>query len=302
MQDSWYELTLEVPAEQVDLVSCLLTEAGAAGVITADRPLDTFVPPDPDQPETGPQTLRAYFPGQALSALQHNLEQTFAQAASWLPMERVHLLGWRTIGAQDWAEGWKQHFQPFTVGPLLIRPTWDPTPPNPEQVLLRIDPGMAFGTGSHATTRLCLEAVVAAATAGGIRSVLDVGTGSGILAIAAALLGAERVVGCDIDPDACRVAVENAELNKVGARMTVVDTPLEQIAGRFDLVLANILAEENIRLANELTGHLADHGSLVLSGILQERIGAVREAFDRRFSRPPEIRLQDEWACLTYRR
>jgi len=301
MQDSWHELTLEVPAEQVDLVSCLLTDAGAAGVITADRPLDTFIPPDPDQPDSGPQTLRAYFPAQDLPALQRNLAQTFDQN-TWLPREQIHLLGWQTIGAQDWAEGWKQHFPPFSVGPLLIRPTWDPTPPQAAQVLLQIDPGMAFGTGSHATTRLCLEAVVAALTAGGVRSALDVGTGSGILAIAAALLGAERVIGLDIDPESCRVATENVTLNRVNDRVTVADTPLHRITGHFDLVLANILAEENIRLATELTARLTDHGSLVLSGILQEKVDTVRKTFDRRFSLPPEIRLQDDWACLTYRR
>ncbi|GAB4178385.1 MAG: 50S ribosomal protein L11 methyltransferase [Geothermobacteraceae bacterium] len=297
MNSDWIEIRLTVPAEQIETVSALLFALGAGGVVTAERPLDTFVPPDPDEPETGASVLKAYF--------QHREEKELTTeigamlAGGWL--DPVPDIESRPVGAQDWAEGWKQHFRPFTIGRLLVRPTWDPTEPDPEQTLLTIDPGMAFGTGSHGTTRLCLQAV-AELVPEQADSVLDVGTGSGILAVAAALLGAERVIGCDIDAQACATAKENAQLNGVGDRVVITDEPLSEIPGRFDLVIANILAEENIRLAGQLIDHLRPGGHLVLSGILGEKVDLVRDTFDGHMGASPQVHYQDEWASLVYRR
>ncbi len=297
MNSDWIEIRLTVPAEQVDLVSGLLFTLGAGGVVTAERPLDTFVPPDPDEPETGPQTLKAYFQQREKEELISEIRQMLA--GGWL--DPVPDLECRQVGAQDWAEGWKQHFQPFVIGKLLIRPSWDQTQPGAGQTVLTIDPGMAFGTGSHATTRLCLQAV-AELVPDHAQSVLDVGTGSGILAVAAALLGATKVIGCDIDPQSCTTAKENAEVNGVGDRVTITGESLETLPGRFDLVIANILAEENIRLAEPLTNHLQPGGYLVLSGILTEKTDLVRNTFDDLMGAPPQVHNLDEWASLVYRR
>jgi len=302
MKPAWIEITLKVPASGVDLVSYTLTELGAGGVVTAVRKLDTFVVPDPDEPETGEQTLHGYFPApDDADELCSRVEQALGELSQLMPGIQPGRLTWHEVAEDDWAEGWKQHFKPFRVGPLLVRPTWEEASPQPGETLLQIDPGMAFGTGSHATTRLCLEALVANIGTLAATKVLDVGTGSGILAIAAALLGAEQVVGCDIEQEACRVAAGNAALNGVAGRIDLGTTPLEDIAGHFDLVLANILAEENIRLSTQLRGHLAPGGVLVLSGILEEKVELVQTTFDRLFASPPRVMLQEEWACLVYR-
>lgn len=302
MNPPWLELHIHVPAAAVDLVCHELAELGSSGVSVLERQLDTFVAPDPDadSPETYP--LRAYFSTEE-SAVQ--LAARVEQALAWL---RDAFSGeWseariREVAGDGWAEDWKQHFPVFRVGRLVVRPSWEAVVPEPGEVLLTLDPGMAFGTGTHGTTRLCLEALVRAMDEVAAPRVLDVGTGSGILAIAAAALGAPRVLACDIDPEACRVAEENARANGVAARIEVTDRPLEALAGDFDIVLANILAEENVRLAAELTRRLAPGGFLILSGILREKEALVREGFSAFALSGPEVRAQDEWICLTYGR
>lgn len=304
MNESWIELQLEVPAEGVETISYLLSEIGSQGVVTLEESLDTFIPPAPDARVFGPQILKAYFPpgttpDDILAALRHQLQSLQAIFPDW------------TIGApaisevrqDDWAEGWKQNFQPFTVGRLLVRPSWTDPAPNHLGPVMELDPGMAFGTGTHATTRLCLEALVRELER--YRdpvAVLDVGTGSGILAIAAAKLGATRVLGCDIEAEACRIARENAALNQVAGQIEISAQPLEQLTGEFQVVLANILAEENLRLADTLVARLATPGSLILSGILEEKRALILQGFARFELGPPEISQRDEWLAVTYRK
>ena len=169
------------------------------------------------------------------------------------------------------------------VGPRLVtNPPWEAFTPQAGDAVVTLDPGMAFGTGTHGTTRLCLEALAGLFEgAAPPRRVLDVGTGSGILAIAAAALGAEEVLACDIDAEACRTARENVAANGVADRVEVTDRPLEELTGGFDVVLANILAEENIRLAELLVSRLAPGGTLILSGIREEKEALVSAAFGR---------------------
>lgn len=303
MKEIWLEITLKIPAEHVDLVSYTLTEQGAAGVVTAIHQLDTFVPPDPYKPDTDLQTLHGYFPDVSNPEETSNrIQQALLELAPLLNNFKPTILSYAEVRQEDWAEGWKQHFQPFHVGRLLVRPTWDNTEPGQGETLLQIDPGMAFGTGSHGTTRLCLDALVRCFDQTPPARTLDVGTGSGILAIAAALLGASQVFACDIEAEACRIAGENAMLNNVKSLVEIADTPLEKIPGHYDLVLANILAEENIRLARQLIEHTTPGGTLVLSGILSEKVALVRQTFDALLGSAPELTEQEEWACLVYRR
>ena len=166
-----------------------------------------------------------------------------------------------------------------------------------------LDPGMAFGTGTHGTTRLCLEFIAARHDAGaGLRRILDVGTGSGILAIAALALGAESAVACDIDPVAVETTYTNAAINGCEKSIEATLEPLEKIPGSFDLVVANILAEENVRLAPELCARVAPGGYLVLSGILAEKVDFVTQAFNPRFTASSKVKYAGEWACIEYRR
>lgn len=303
MEKTWHELQLRIPAAGVDLASYLLTEIGCQGVVTSVRKLDTFIPPDPNEADQGEQLLQAYFPPEIPPAqLLSDWHRQQSQLAALLPDWQTTEPELRPVRQEDWSEGWKQHFTGFKVGRLLIKPSWEESPAETAELVMEIDPGMAFGTGTHATTRLCLEALARELEQHPAARVLDVGTGSGILAIAAAKLGAELVVGTDIDADACRIARENAELNAVDRQLNITNEPLEALVEAYDIVLANILAEENIRLAQELVGHLAPGGMLILSGILAEKQTLVCDAFAGFGLSPPEVRQFEEWVAICYQK
>ena len=305
MKTTWYELRIDVPASGLDLVCNELGELGCAGITVEERTLDTFVAPDPDADAPERYGISAYFPTEgdetALRAqVTERLEWLGPLAPGLLPLS----LQCRPVQEQDWAEGWKQHFSATRIGRrLIVKPTWEDWSPAGDEVVVNLDPGMAFGTGTHGTTRLCLEALAGLYDQSPVPTrVLDVGTGSGILAIAAAALGARRVLGCDIEEESCRVARENVELNRVGDRVEITGAPLESLEGDFDVILANILAEENIRLGDELTRRLAPGSTLILSGILQEKEALVTQAFARYDLHGPEVTREAEWVCLRYRK
>lgn len=303
MDTHWLEMRLTVPAAAVDLVSQELIELGSTGVTVTERTLDTFEPPDPDESEATP-TLRAYFPAGDPEPLRQAIRARLDGLAGECPGLVPALPDWRLLAEEDWAHNWQQHFPPLRIGArLLIRPSWSDEPAGSADLVLTLDPGRAFGTGTHATTALCLEVIarLAAGPAPPTR-VLDVGAGSGILALAAAALGAGPVLACEIDPEAARVAGENVAANGYATRIAVTTTPLEQLAGVYDLVLANILAGENIRLAPHFLARLAPGGHLVLSGILVEQEAQVLAAFAPLPLTLVTLDRRDEWACLHYRR
>lgn len=303
--NEWIEVVLIVPAAVAETAGFVLAELGSEGVTLENRELDTFVPPDPDEIVSETLELRAYFPRpEECVALLTAIHQRMLELALLFPGWEPQPPTFTTVRNEDWAEGWKQHFPATRISPrLVVRPSWEEFAAQPGDVVIEIDPGMAFGTGTHGTTRLCLEAVAAAFEgATPPRRVLDVGTGSGILAIAAAAYGAEQVLACDIDPEACAIAFENAVLNHLDEKIAFSIAPLEELEGEFDLVLANILAEENIRLAAALVAHLAHGGSLVLSGILNEKEAMVMNTFNTYGIGVPEIRHNEDWSCLIYRR
>ena len=303
--NEWIEVVLSVPAAVAETAGFVLAELGSEGVTLENRELDTFDPPDPDEIVSETLDLRAYFPRpEETAALLTAIHQRMLELAPSFPGWEPQLPTFTVVRNEDWAEGWKQHFPATRISPrLVVRPSWEEFAPQPGDVVIEIDPGMAFGTGTHGTTRLCLEAVAAAFEgAAPPRRVLDVGTGSGILAIAAAAYGAEQVLACDIDPEACAIAFENAALNHLDEKIAFSIAPLEELEGEFDLVLANILAEENIRLADTLVMHLAPGGCLVLSGILIEKEEMVTNAFNAFGMGDPEIRHNEDWSCLIYRR
>ena len=170
-------------------------------------------------------------------------------------------------------------------------------------MVIEIDPGMAFGTGTHGTTQLCLEMIAELLERPTPpQSLLDVGTGSGILALGAAALGMQKILANDIDADACTVARENVAKNGFSETIQVSEQPLEALAGEFELVVANILAEENVRLKKQLLAHLRPKGWLVLSGILREKETLVREGFADLPLESFPTRYQDDWVCLLYRK
>ena len=197
------------------------------------------------------ESARRIFPGQEISG-------TFSE-----------------IPDEDWSETWKAHFKPLRVGRrFLITPTWEKAAPRPDDRVIHIDPGRAFGTGHHETTRLCLEWLCSAVQPGD--SVLDYGCGSGILGIAAVRLGAGDVLGVDIDEKAIEAARDNAERNHVALRLQHSREPLE---ARFDVVVANILTNPLCVLAPLLAARVAPGGRIALSGVLESQVGQVVEAY-----------------------
>lgn len=198
---------------------------------------------------------------------------------------------------EDWRNNWKKFFNPTPVGDrLLIRPTWRDDYDAEGRVVLNIDPGLAFGTGSHETTRLCLETIEKYLRKGD--TVLDVGCGSGILAIASLLLGADRAIGVDIDPVAVRTARENAELNGVSERFEVAVGDLtEKISGKFNLIVANIVADAIINLSEGVREFMTPDTVYIMSGIIDTRGDEVAEAVGRNFDIIE--RYEDGgWVCL----
>jgi ribosomal protein L11 methyltransferase len=212
----------------------------------------------------------------------------------------------RLLQHRDWAEAWKEHFPVLRIGQrLVVAPTWREHTPADGEVVVRLDPGMAFGTGLHATTRLCMVALEGLVRPGD--RVLDVGAGSGILSIAAALLGAGAVSAVDVDPICVQVTAENARLNGVADRVTAAAgtlatggaprVPLVQETG-YDLVLANILAEVIIDMAHDFTRVLRRGGRLVVSGILAEKAADVAEALEAEGLQLDDRLLENGWAAL----
>lgn len=206
------------------------------------------------------------------------------------------------VPEDDWAERWKVYFKPLRIGNrLFIVPTWETVDPMPGDLIIRMDPGRAFGTGHHETTRLCLRWLEEWTESLGdprSRSILDVGTGSGILSLAAALFGVGHVTGLDNDPEAVEVARENIELNGLSDRVQAIEGTVSNIDGRFDAVIANIQASPLVEMANSLTEKVAGGGRLVLSGVLSVQGESVQSAFEREGLRLLDFKTEGEWCLL----
>jgi ribosomal protein L11 methyltransferase len=205
---------------------------------------------------------------------------------------------------EDWAEAWKKFFKPLRLGrTIVVKPSWESWQGGDGQIVIDIDPGRAFGTGNHPSTALCIEILEeilwqCAWTGEGELRVLDVGTGTGILGIVAAKLGASRVVGLDIDPEALQIASANVERNQVAEIMAVTGTPVAQVDEEFQVVVANLAADPLISHATALGSRVSSGGWLVLSGILEDQVKPVVECFASREFAPVEQRAGNEWRAL----
>lgn len=276
----WARILVECEPAAMEPVAAALFEAGCAGTEADPRGIAGYLPVD-DTLEGGLQTLR-----ERLDRLPTDLQPQ--------PAEMVLTF----VEEEDWAEAWKAHFHPLPIGTrLVIAPSWSEYAPNPGEVVVELDPGMAFGTGAHPTTRLCLKALERTITGG--ETVIDWGTGSGLLAIAAAKLGAAAVYAGDIDPLAVRVAEENVRRNGVEdwVLLTIDETPACYPI-KADVTVCNILAGVIVALAPDLAAVTRPGGRLITSGIIDTRADEVREGLERNGFRVTEVETQGEWVAI----
>ncbi len=286
----WLELVVPAHAEAVEAVSEILGRVGHQG-IAVDLPLE---------PRGGADhTVKAYLLEDGEVVAKVNDVRDALGHLQAFGLGPIGELAVRRIDEEDWLESWKAQFTPLRIGGFLVRPTWSDARAGDDAVELVLDPGMAFGTGLHPTTRQCLEAISALPVEA--RGVLDVGTGSGILAIAAAKRGASPVVAVDTDPLAVEAARENAARNGVAipvALGTAADVP-----GRFDVVVANIVSPVLRTIAGDLAARLASRGTLVVAGISLPSEADTRAALARAGLRTTLDRnLRDDWVALALTR
>jgi ribosomal protein L11 methyltransferase len=303
MTDSWLEIACDIPEEFSETVADFLTELTGKGVCVDNLSVDAFS--TSEIPASVRVVIKAYLPAENDSApYMQQLEAFMARLRLRYPGASLPSPTLSAVTTEDWSSSWKVHFKPLRVGKhLLIVPTWEDAAALPDDLVIRIDPGMAFGTGGHETTRLCLELLESVLDNGpllSMPSLLDLGTGSGILAIAANLLGAGRILALDIDPDAVEVACENLALNDMSDLIECGTAPLESLTENFDIILANILAEELVRLASSLAERLHPGGSLILSGILAEKEPLVRQGFAIHRLKYSRTVSDGEWVALLY--
>jgi len=271
----WLELTVQAHPEAIESVSELLSQHTPGGV-AIEEPIELFDEGQEYRVVTGkPVLVHAYLP---IDGTEEVARQKIAEGLWHFSSLGAHFVGeltTRTVNEEDWANAWKEYFHVTHIGQrLVIRPSWREYTPTAHEVVLTLDPGMAFGTGLHPTTRMCLEQVEQRVHTG--MKVLDVGTGSGILAIAAAKLGAESVYAIDNSSVAVESTLANTELNGLNERIKVVlgvldDAEAGRMAGHYDFVIANIIAHIIGSIAPQLARVVAPTGLLVVSGIIEAR-------------------------------
>ncbi len=291
----WIEIAVAVPPDKGEDIADVLTMFGHEGVsITRDD-----IQPDHwdegELPEPDSVTVRAYL------VADDRAEAARAELDMALSVRDYPAAIYSIVDDQDWAHAWKAYYHTARVGNrFVVRPVWEEYTPEPQDVVISLDPGMAFGTGTHATTRLCLMSIEDLLIAGD--KVLDLGCGSGILAIGAVKLGASHVVAVDIDPIAAAITRENATFNGVGESITAQQGTLETVLHsprRFDLLLANILARIIIQMCDEGLGDVVRPGGrAIFSGIILEQVEDVKVALARAGYQINFVRVEGDWVSI----
>lgn len=282
----WAEISVEAFAASADAVTDVLIDAGCAGASV--------------EPAAGSDSLvvKGYLPVD--DKLEESLQRVEARVRRLpelglkLPSDEV-AVGW--VDDEEWAAAWKKFFKPIKMGRIVIKPSWEEFEARDGEIVVEIDPGMAFGTGGHASTKLCLLALQEHIRGG--ETVLDVGTGSGILALAAAKLGASRVLGLDNDPVAVKVARENVHRAGLQEKLAVElgDSPLA-FEGVANVVVANIVPNVIIPMADALSAKAMPGGMVITSGIILERAAEVRTALEKAGLLTYQQLIDGEWVAL----
>lgn len=314
---NWLEVSLIVDGELAEAVADVLARFAPNGVVTESTGVK-FLDEENEGVAVGPISVRAYL---EVNAQIEETRQKLEESLFYLGMiQPLPVPVYKQIADQNWMEAWKEHYKPIPIGKrLMIVPAWMESP-EPSRVAIKIDPGMAFGTGTHPTTQLCLELIEVFMDERGKKkenssfilhpsSLIDIGCGSGILSIAALKLGAQTALGVDIDIESVKNSRENADKNGIGAEFIIGQGSVtEVLAGQFafksaPLVVANILAPVIIRLFDAGLGELVEPGgAVVLSGILAEQADRVVAAAQARGLRMTGKRQIGDWVALAMNR
>ncbi|OZM57751.1 50S ribosomal protein L11 methyltransferase [Lottiidibacillus patelloidae] len=305
----WSEICIHTTQEAVEPVSNILHEAGASGVVIEDpddlvKERDTTFGEvyqlDPDDYPTEGVILKAYLP--VTSFLGETVEE-IRQSINNLITYNIDIgrntVSISEVNEEEWATAWKKYYKPVKISEhITITPTWeDYKPVKTDELIIELDPGMAFGTGTHPTTVMCLQAIEKKISAGD--HVIDVGTGSGVLSIAAAKLGARQVDAYDLDEVAVKSAILNTKLNKVKETVNVKQNNLlDNIEGPVDMVVANILAEVIVRFVSDAASILKPGGIFITSGIIQRKKQEVKDCLLENGFKIEETIQMEDWAAL----
>jgi len=307
----WLEISLNTKPEKIEELSVELELLGVSGLIVEDeQEYEDFLEHNRQYWDYVDEELRDSYRG--LSRIRFYVEDSedgkleLERLRRALPEENFSV---QSVRDEDWENNWKQYYKPLSIGEkLLIVPQWEEVPEHDGKVILKLDPGLIFGTGSHATTRMCLEKLQEMEMPG--KRVLDLGCGSGILAIASLLLGAEEADGIDIDPKAPDVVMENAALNGITsprlralAGDVLAEGPIRQGLGetRYDIVLANIVADVILALAPSVREWMAPGGVFLCSGIIEGRQHEVLEGLKKAGLTVVAHETQEDWHCILCR-
>ena len=278
----WLEITLDADPMTHEALSDFLFTLGCHGIAAEN---------------SHPASLKAYFPSGKLEETRSTLALFLKKLEEIFPEARSPKLTIGKIEDQDWGLAWRRFFRTDRITPrLVVVPAWEKAPLVKDSHVIRMDPGPAFGTGQHATTRMCLETMETFPKAHPWK-MLDVGTGSGILAIYASMLGAERILALDTDPEALRWAKRNIALNQIPVPIHLSDTPVGEVEGSFDLLVANLILHVIQELVPQFSRLLEPHGWLILSGLLKDQVEGVWGALREYGLEPERVLYQEEWAC-----
>ncbi len=304
---NWTEVQVKIGIELEDVVSDILYDAGAAGLsiedprdiveLTQSRDDWDFVDAGLIKIEKDKLIIKAYFPESEeleniIEGLKHSLKN------HPLLTEIEDKITFTLVNDNDWAESWKAYYKPFKIGEkIMIKPSWEEIEIEEGNIVIELDPGMAFGTGTHETTWMCTEALEKYMKASD--TVYDIGCGSGILSIVAAKLGAKKVVGVDLDPVCISTSIENVLMNNVDDIVEIRQGDLFQVLdGPSDIIVSNIIAEIIAKMAGDLKTYLKNDGIFIASGIILEKIALVENALISNGFTILDTIKKNEWACI----
>lgn len=301
----WVHFKLYTQPELAEALSNYLTEMGAQGVF--EEFLQTGVSDVPEPEPQDERVLNAYFPS-GIEDEKHisDLQSYINNLAELFPELKKPTFNTEVIIDPQWGEVWKRFFKPLRITKnIIVKPSWERYSATGRETVIEIDPGMAFGTGQHPSTSMCIEAMEEILLKDRTFQkwrVLDVGTGTGILGISAAKLGASSVMCVDIDDQAVEIAHKNVAVNHVGDRVVIVNSDVAKIKGTFELIVANLTAETLIKIKSHLVKMMEKGGYLVISGIFEKNRQDVEKAFTRDDLISHKVIADKEWVCYVYKK